>query len=92
MRFPPARGVIFDLDGTLVDSGLDFDEMRREMQLPPRQPILEAIARLPDEQARPLLARSCTGTSGKAPRGPRRCRMSIACCRCWPSAACVVPC
>jgi HAD superfamily hydrolase (TIGR01549 family) len=51
MRFPPARGVIFDLDGTLVDSGLDFDAMRREMQLPTRQPILEAIAALPTAQA-----------------------------------------
>jgi HAD superfamily hydrolase (TIGR01509 family) len=55
MRFPPARGVIFDLDGTLVDSGLDFDQMRREMRLPPRQPILEAIAQLPAEEGRRCL-------------------------------------
>jgi phosphoglycolate phosphatase len=48
MQFPPARGVIFDLDGTLVDSGLDFNLMRREMDLPPGQPILEAISHLPD--------------------------------------------
>ena len=27
------RGIIFDLDGTLVDSHLNFDEMRREMGL-----------------------------------------------------------
>lgn len=47
MSFPPARGVIFDLDGTLVDSGLDFDHMRAEMGLPPGRPILEAIAELP---------------------------------------------
>jgi HAD superfamily hydrolase (TIGR01549 family) len=40
------RGVIFDLDDTLVDSRLDFDAMRREMELPPDQPILEALARL----------------------------------------------
>jgi HAD superfamily hydrolase (TIGR01549 family) len=53
MRFPPARGVIFDLDGTLVDSGLDFDQMRREMGLPQGQPILEAISYLPaDDSAR----------------------------------------
>jgi HAD superfamily hydrolase (TIGR01509 family) len=37
------RGLIFDLDGTLVDSGLDFDLMRREMGLPEKQPILEAL-------------------------------------------------
>jgi HAD superfamily hydrolase (TIGR01509 family) len=39
------RGLIFDLDNTLVDSGLDFDRMRHEMGLPPG-PILEAIGRL----------------------------------------------
>ncbi|HVU85896.1 MAG TPA: HAD family hydrolase [Gemmataceae bacterium] len=45
------RGVIFDLDGTLVDSGLDFDAMRREMGLPPGQPLLEAIESLPEQEA-----------------------------------------
>ncbi|HEV3022713.1 MAG TPA: HAD family hydrolase, partial [Pirellulales bacterium] len=44
-------GVIFDLDGTLVDSGLDFEQMRREMGLPPGTPLLEAIASL-DEAGR----------------------------------------
>ena len=44
------RGLIFDLDGTLVDSGLDFDLMRREMELPPG-PILESIAALPPQHA-----------------------------------------
>lgn len=41
------RGIIFDLDGTLVDSGLDFDAMRREMRLPTGQPILEALEVMP---------------------------------------------
>ena len=41
------RGIIFDLDGTLVDSGLDFDAMRREMRLPVGQPILEALQVMP---------------------------------------------
>lgn len=41
------RGVIFDLDGTLIDSGLDFDQMRVEMEFPPGQPILEGIELLP---------------------------------------------
>jgi phosphoglycolate phosphatase len=44
------RGLIFDLDGTLVDSQLDFDLMRSEMELPPG-PILESIAALPPAHA-----------------------------------------
>lgn len=45
-------GVIFDLDGTLVDSGLDFDAMRAEMELPPG-PILETMEKLsPAERER----------------------------------------
>src|SRR5437870_4565812 len=40
------RGVVFDLDGTLVDSRLDFDAMRREMELPSNEPILESLAKL----------------------------------------------
>lgn len=42
----PIRGIIFDLDGTLVDSRLDFDAMRCEMGLPAGQPILESLERL----------------------------------------------
>jgi phosphoglycolate phosphatase len=38
------RGVVYDLDGTLVDSGLDFPAIRREMALPEGVPILEALA------------------------------------------------
>ena len=38
------RGVIFDLDGTLIDSQLDFDAMRRDMQFPAGEPILESVA------------------------------------------------
>ena len=45
------RGLIFDLDNTLVDSRLDFDAMRREMDLPAGLPILEAIDWLPSAQA-----------------------------------------
>jgi len=47
----PARGVIFDLDGTLVDSGLDFARMRSELGIPPGVPILEALADMADEDA-----------------------------------------
>jgi HAD superfamily hydrolase (TIGR01509 family) len=44
-------GIIFDLDGTLADSQLDFEAMRREMELPSGQPILEAVAHLPPARA-----------------------------------------
>jgi len=40
------RGIVFDLDGTLVDSRLDFARMRADMGLPAGQPILEAIEQL----------------------------------------------
>lgn len=50
-RWPPVRGVIFDLDGTLVDSQLDFDAMRAEMQLEPGHSILEALQHLPQTRA-----------------------------------------
>ncbi|MGH8558920.1 MAG: HAD family hydrolase [Methylococcales bacterium] len=43
---PNISGFIFDLDGTLVDSGLDFDAMRREMGLPEKSSILEEIERM----------------------------------------------
>jgi HAD superfamily hydrolase (TIGR01549 family) len=42
-------GVIFDLDGTLVDSNLDFAAIRRDMGLGP-EPILEAMERLSPER------------------------------------------
>lgn len=47
----PTSGIIFDLDGTLVDSGLDFEQMRREMGLPAGMPILEGIKGLPQGEA-----------------------------------------
>jgi HAD superfamily hydrolase (TIGR01509 family) len=49
---PDIRGIIFDLDGTLVDSRLDFDAMRREMGLPVGIPILEGLAAIPPGQER----------------------------------------
>jgi HAD superfamily hydrolase (TIGR01509 family) len=44
-------GVIFDLDGTLVDSHLDFHAMRREIGLPHGTPLLEAVASLSGDKA-----------------------------------------
>ena len=41
---PPPRAVIFDLDGTLADSLLDFDAIREEIGLRPGLPILEQLA------------------------------------------------
>lgn len=41
---------IFDLDGTLTLAIHDFDAMRRELGLPAGEPILEAMARLPDAE------------------------------------------
>ncbi|MBX7074481.1 MAG: HAD family hydrolase [Pirellulales bacterium] len=53
---PPLRGVIFDLDGTLVDSGLDFDAMRREMGIEPGHTILEALAEISEPRLSHCLA------------------------------------
>lgn len=56
----PVAGLIFDLDGTLVDSALDFELMRREMGIPAGQPILEALDHFPESEAlrcREILAR-----------------------------------
>jgi HAD superfamily hydrolase (TIGR01509 family) len=43
-RLAPPRAVIFDLDGTLADSALDFDAIREEIGLRPGLPILEQLA------------------------------------------------
>jgi HAD superfamily hydrolase (TIGR01509 family) len=53
MSIHSIRGVIFDLDGTLVDSRLDFDAMRREIGLPRGMPVIEGVLALADgEKAR----------------------------------------
>jgi HAD superfamily hydrolase (TIGR01549 family) len=41
------RGVVFDLDGTLVHAAIDFAAIRRELGLPEGTPLLEALARMP---------------------------------------------
>lgn len=43
----PLRGVIFDLDGTLVDSRLDFEAIRADLGLAAGESILEALAAMP---------------------------------------------
>lgn len=42
------KGIIFDLDGTLVDSGLDFAAIRRELACPEGVGVLEYIESLPE--------------------------------------------
>ena len=44
MKPAAPRAVIFDLDGTLADSALDFDAIRAEIGLAPGLPILEQLA------------------------------------------------
>jgi HAD superfamily hydrolase (TIGR01549 family) len=44
------KGIIFDLDGTLLTSALDFQAMRQQINCPPQQDILSFIAALPQEQ------------------------------------------
>ncbi|MEE4110062.1 MAG: HAD family hydrolase [Halieaceae bacterium] len=46
------QAIIFDLDGTLVDSRLDFAAMRRELSAPEGLGLLEYIDSLADEMAR----------------------------------------
>lgn len=50
------KAVYFDLDGTLIDSKLNFDAMREELEFPEGAPILEEIEKLssPQEKARCL--------------------------------------
>jgi HAD superfamily hydrolase (TIGR01549 family) len=48
MRSEP-RVIIFDMDGTLTRSVLDFDLIRKDIGLP-HEPILEAILKLPPDE------------------------------------------
>lgn len=48
----PIKGVIFDMDGTLVTSALDFVAMRQAIGCPQEQDILDFIAALPTKAAR----------------------------------------
>jgi HAD superfamily hydrolase (TIGR01549 family) len=48
---------IFDMDGTLTVPAHDFDAIRKELGLSLGRPILEQLAELPEERARPLFER-----------------------------------
>ena len=41
------RGIIFDMDGTVVDSKLDFDAIRRDLGFAPGEMILETLQAIP---------------------------------------------
>lgn len=49
------KGVIFDLDGTVVDSRLDFVAIREDLGLRPGEPILEAIEKVTESVERARL-------------------------------------
>jgi HAD superfamily hydrolase (TIGR01509 family) len=51
MSIHSIRGAIFDLDGTLVDSRLDFDAMRREIGLDSGTPVIEGVLSLAGSDA-----------------------------------------
>ncbi len=43
-------GVIFDMDGTLIEPLLNFNAIRRDLGIPPDEGILEAIEAMPPRQ------------------------------------------
>ncbi|MCK4602681.1 MAG: HAD family hydrolase [Phycisphaerae bacterium] len=45
-------GVIFDMDGTLIESLLDFAAIRAKLGIPPGEGILETIESMPPEKRR----------------------------------------
>lgn len=48
----PIKGLIFDMDGTLIVSPLDFGAIRREIGVPAGTPVLEYLDGLPEEGQR----------------------------------------
>ena len=50
MKFKQLKAIIFDLDGTVVDSKLDFDLMREDLSFPKEVPILEHLETIKDEK------------------------------------------
>jgi HAD superfamily hydrolase (TIGR01509 family) len=44
----PIRGVVFDLDGTLVSQEIDFEAIRRELGVASGTPLLELLHGLPE--------------------------------------------
>lgn len=71
---PRLKGVVFDMDGTLTVSPLDFDLIRAECGIPKGRPILEYIEGRPESERRRMrgvlhrherqAARQCTLRDG----------------------------
>jgi len=53
---PGIRGVVFDMDGTLTVSNLDFDAIRNECGVDHGIPLLEFLESAPEEQRRRVQA------------------------------------
>ena len=49
---PRPKAVLFDLDGTLVESTLDFNFLKQNFDIQPGQDVLQFISSLPSEQKR----------------------------------------
>ena len=49
MNFDKIKAFAFDLDGTIVNSQLDFEQMRKDLNFPENVPILEHLDLLDDE-------------------------------------------
>lgn len=43
------QGFIFDMDGTIVDSKLNFDQIRQKCKIPNQEPILEYLEKSTDQ-------------------------------------------
>ncbi|WP_028238713.1 HAD family hydrolase [Stutzerimonas azotifigens] len=56
MSFADARHWVFDMDGTLTIAVHDFAAIRRALDIPPEEDILEHLARLPAAEAAPKRA------------------------------------
>ncbi|MCK6264632.1 HAD family hydrolase [Vibrio sp. ZSDE26] len=52
MNLSHIKAVLFDLDGTLVDSKLDFHQLRQQLGFPTGEPILEFIDQIESETER----------------------------------------
>lgn len=48
-KMPILRGVVFDLDGTLVSQEIDFEAIRRDLGVPQGTPLLEALEQMTGE-------------------------------------------
>ena len=63
-------GVIFDMDGTLIEPLLDFQEVRAELGIPPAEGILEALDAMDADRAEPLRRRLADRELAAARKAP----------------------